>query len=320
MITILLLNASLLFTGRIDSIAVDTTRPSIDSVQEDVKESEFQESINTLFPQNDLGIDTTGWNTSRINAMRFDYTKLTDTIKIPLVDSVNQQFFTCPFQNVITSPFGPRHGFWHFGTDMKVKTGDTIRCALDGMVRVIQYDRYGYGRVLVIRNYYGIETLYGHLSRLLVEHDQVVKAGDPIALGGNTGRSTGSHLHFEMRYRGEPFDPGYIIDFETFQLRSDTLVLTRDNFEYLTELRKTVYHKVHRGETLSGIARRYSTSVRKICALNGISSRTILKIGRRLVVRKFEKLNPEVTTDNSETDKTQKSARSEVPADSTDAL
>ena len=103
----------------------------------------------------------------------------------------------------ITDVFGyrPRRRRAHYGLDIKVYVGDTIRAAFDGKVRVVKNQgRRGYGKYVVIRHDNGLETVYGHLSKQLVDTNQLVKAGEPIALGGNTGRSTGSHLHFETRF------------------------------------------------------------------------------------------------------------------------
>jgi hypothetical protein len=270
-------------------IGVDSTRET------DTKEEEFQEGLNEFFSPESLAIDTTGWNVEHINAVHFDYQLMTDTLRITLADPRTGRLFFPPAQGSITSPFGIRRSIWHYGTDIKVKKGDTIRCAFDGIVRVIQNDRHGYGKVVVVRHHDGLETLYGHLSKSAVAGNQRIGAGDMIGLGGNTGHSTGSHLHFEIRFRGEPFDPNDVIDFENFTLRADTLVLTRDNFAYLAEASKTVCHVVQRGETLGGIAHRYGTTVGKICAANGITTRSVLKIGRKLVVRKGSDADPEMS-------------------------
>lgn len=260
--------------------------PETTLVDTEAQENAFQEDMDALFKTDSGNIDTTGWCTDKINAVKFDYKSMTDTIRFALVDSLNGRFFVFPFKNYVTSPFGPRRLFWHFGQDIKVRKGDTIRCAFDGIVRVIQNDRYGYGKVVVVRHDHRLETLYGHLSKSPLVINQKLKAGDVIGLGGNTGRSTGSHLHFEVRYGGEPFDPNHMVDFQTFALKADTLVLSKVNFDYLTEVRQTVFHTIRKGETLGHIARRYGTTVRKLCALNGISPRTLLKIRRKLIIRK----------------------------------
>lgn len=121
----------------------------------------------------------------------------------------------------INSPYGKRWGRLHAGLDIKVYLGDTIRAAFDGKVRIVKYNAKGYGYYVVIRHPNGLETLYGHLSKQLVKEDQIVRAGDVIGLGGNTGRSFGSHLHFETRLLGQPIDPAYMFDFENQDVTGD---------------------------------------------------------------------------------------------------
>lgn len=116
---------------------------------------------------------------------------------------------------IVTSHFGYRPAYkrYHKGVDLKVYIGDTVRSAFDGVVRIVRYEPNGYGKYVVIRHYNGLETVYGHLSKHLVHVNDSVKAGDPIGLGGNTGRSTGSHLHFETRLLGEAINPELLFDF-----------------------------------------------------------------------------------------------------------
>jgi murein DD-endopeptidase MepM/ murein hydrolase activator NlpD len=256
------------------------------TVSDSMEEQNFQENVNQLFDNEATGIDTTGWNNYKIKMVWFDYRTMTSMIKIPLVDSTCSRFFTPPCDGYITSGFGARDGFWHFGTDIKVRVGDTIRCVFNGIVRVIRNDKRGYGKVVVVRHHNGLETIYGHLSKITVQQNQTLCSGEVIGLGGNTGRSTGSHLHFETRYCGEPFNPCNIVDIERSTLLYDTLYLAKETFDYLTELRKTVYYTIRKGDNLGSIARRYRTSVSAICALNRIKPSTILKLGRKIVVRK----------------------------------
>lgn len=121
----------------------------------------------------------------------------------------------------ITSKYGPRWGRSHQGLDVKVYTGDTIYAAFDGKVRMTKYNANGYGYYIVIRHPNGLETLYGHLSRQLVKQNQIVRAGQPIGLGGSTGRSTGSHLHFETRILGQAINPALLFDFERQDVTGD---------------------------------------------------------------------------------------------------
>ncbi|MDR2577474.1 MAG: peptidoglycan DD-metalloendopeptidase family protein [Chitinispirillales bacterium] len=275
------------------------------SLEDSAAESQYREELgqdfSSLFDDLDsdnfMAIDTLfAWSNERINSGRFDYRTLgpEDTIRIPLVDTAQSKFYVHPFNNFVTSRFGQRRFLWHYGIDVKLNTGDTVHNALDGIVRVIQFDRRGYGNVVVVRHHNGLETLYGHLHRVTVEPNQMIKAGEMVGLGGNTGRSTGAHLHFEIRYFGEPFNPEHIIDFKNYTLKNDTLVLTRDNFEYLTVQRQRVIHVVRRGDNLGAIARRYGTTVNALCRLNGITPRTTLRVGQRLIVRSGEEAQRQV--------------------------
>lgn len=135
---------------------------------------------------------------------------------VPDHKDIDVSEYTTPCPGHITSNYGYRSRFRrnHYGIDLKLQVGDTVRAAFSGKIRLTKYEGRGYGYYVVMRHPNGMETVYGHLSRFLVKPDQVVKAGDPIALGGNTGRSTGAHLHFETRYMGIPINPAAIIDFE----------------------------------------------------------------------------------------------------------
>lgn len=264
--------------------SVIEAREADSALSGDVGENEFQDDVDTMLETQEPAVDTSGWDHWKINNGHFASDSWTDTARIALVDSEAGCFYHHPFKNVITSNFGQRRWVWHKGVDIRLAKGDTVRAAFDGIVRVTKKDRRGYGNVVVIRHPHGIETIYGHLSKECVRNNDQVKAGDVIGLGGSTGHSTGCHLHFEMRYCGEPFDPNCIIDFENYSLKSDTLVLTRSSFAYLVDLRKAKWHIVHRGETLGHIAVKYHTSVRNLCALNHVGPRATLSVGRKLLV------------------------------------
>lgn len=200
----------------------------------------------------------------------------------------------------ITSNFGARWGRRHQGLDIKVYTGDTIRAAFSGKVRVVRYEGRGYGKYVVIRHSNGLETLYGHLSKQLVKENEEVRAGEPIGLGGNTGRSTGSHLHFETRLCGVALNPALMFDFQNQDVVGDQYFFRKRTYTkesaQATRMRGvagkavgvdrlddatskgskqqasgTRYHKVRKGETLSSIARKHGTSVNALCKLNHIS-------------------------------------------------
>lgn len=165
---------------------------------------------------------------------------------IPEVKDIDVSSYFHPVPGYVTSNFGyrPRFGRIHKGIDLKLQVGDTVRAAFDGKVRLTKFERRGYGYYVVIRHDNGMETVYGHLSKFLVSPDQRVKAGQPIALGGNTGRSTGAHLHFETRYMGIAINPAEIIDFENKVAIKDVFTFEKAIYEkaqkYTPKKRKAV--------------------------------------------------------------------------------
>lgn len=150
---------------------------------------------------------------------------LPDTFRIDL-----RGFHMPTTSRVLTSNFGARWGRQHKGLDIKVYIGDTIRAAFSGKVRIVRYEGKGYGKYVVIRHYNGLETIYGHMSKQLVTEDQEVRAGDPIGLGGNTGRSTGSHLHFETRLCGIALNPALMFDFKNQDVVNDYYVFRKSTY------------------------------------------------------------------------------------------
>ena len=186
----------------------------------------------------------------------------------------------------ITSKFGPRRRRMHNGIDVKVYIGDTIRAAFNGKVRVVknQGRRTGYGKYVIIRHDNGLETVYGHLSKQLVSEDQYVEAGEVIGLGGNTGRSTGSHLHFETRFLGQAINPALLFDFEKQDIVADSYLFKKGNNRYRRTNSSVIasngdiqYYKVRKGDSLSRISKKTGVSIDRLCKLNGITRRTTLR-------------------------------------------
>ena len=234
---------------------------------------------------------------------------------LPAEYRIDLRDFHMPCESrVVNSHYGYRRQFGrnHYGTDIKVYVGDTIRAAFSGKVRVVQDQgrRKGYGKYIIIRHANGLETTYGHLSKQLVRENQVVKAGDVIGLGGNTGFSTGPHLHFETRLLGEKINPEKLFSFEAGDVRGDYYVWRRNGRSQLMAAhdvsnmpaveekaeesrefqqqkmaerssRARVY-KVRSGDTLSKIAKKYGLTVDRLCRLNNISKRKALKPGQIL--------------------------------------
>jgi murein DD-endopeptidase MepM/ murein hydrolase activator NlpD len=219
------------------------------------------------------------WDTLDIHPYKSKMNKFTETRNILLVDS--NSVFAMPLKNKVNSDFGWRKWKYHYGIDQGLTVGDPILSAFDGTVRVVKKSK-SYGKCVVIRHNNGLETLYAHLSGIIVTPNQEVKAGEQIGMGGNSGRSTGPHLHFEVRYLGGAINPNEIIDFKNNALLKDTLVVDHCLFEYLDDVQKARYYVVRKGDSLSRIAHKLGVPMSKICKLNGISRKSILRIGRRL--------------------------------------
>ena len=217
-----------------------------------------------------------------IHYPKTDFTRKKDTTFLALLPGFGQRYVH-PIAGRVTSRFGPRGGRYHLGTDIKLFTGDSVRSAFDGVIRIARRSR-TYGYVIVVRHYNGLETYYAHLSKLLVKKEQVVQAGEVIGLGGNTGRSYGAHLHFEVRYLGTALDPEIMIDFVNGRLKMTQLPICKETFAYQIEQNQARWHTVRSGETLSSIARRYGTTVGSIQRLNRLSGTTI-RAGSTLRVR-----------------------------------
>ncbi len=277
---------------------IDRKMKAVDSVA--LQRLIYTESYDS--PAEDLYED---WN----NQYAHRETALPDSFRISLKD------FCMPTDNrMITSNFGSRWGRQHKGIDVKVYIGDTIRAAFSGKVRVVRYEARGYGKYVVIRHYNGLETIYGHMSKQLVTEDQEVRAGDPIGLGGNTGRSTGSHLHFETRLCGVALNPALMFDFRNQDVVDDYYMFHKSSYQRESAVanrlrgvgggsinadanedvelataapaanysQESRFHKVKKGETLYSIAKRRGTTVDAILKLNHLKKNAKLKVGQIL--------------------------------------
>ncbi len=247
------------------------------------------------------------WDTEKLFPYKeVDMSAMPNSVVIELLDSVTG--YHCPYQGTIhpRGKYGMRRRRQHQGIDLPLKTGDPIYATFSGRVRISQYNRGGYGNLVIIRHDNGLETYYGHLSERMVTPNQWVEAGQVIGLGGSTGRSTGPHLHYETRYYGQSFDPERLIDFKSGELCRDMFLLKKSYFSIHSKAGQDFdeeianaeqdkkedaekaamrYHTIRKGDTLGHLARRYGTTVGNICRLNGIKSTTILRLGRKLRVR-----------------------------------
>lgn len=290
------------------NVAIESSEYTIGIIKDTSKfNSSFIQFVNNGIMEDDAAAESeddilyASFDTRSIHyTNRFDYSSITDPIPVELVNEKEKKFFACPIEKKVTSRFGPRRRRWHYGIDLSLRTGDPIKVMFDGKVRIAKRSG-AYGNLVVIRHDNGLETYYAHLSRIDVELNQDVKAGEILGLGGNTGRSTGPHLHLEIRYLGAAINPEKVIDFKTFTLLSDTLMLTKDCFRKTTTPSsqrsslaqnsggtKTTkggkYYKVRKGDTLGQIARRNGTTVKQIAKLNNIKG-TQIRAGQTLRIR-----------------------------------
>jgi murein DD-endopeptidase MepM/ murein hydrolase activator NlpD len=259
----------------------------------------------------EIGIDsiwikTTGyyavWDAYRIDPYRIDITKFNDSLTIELYDSSDNRNWSLPLKKTqITSEFGPRWARWHYGTDLDLNTGDSVISAFDGVVRITAYDGSGYGNYVLVRHYNGLETLYAHLKEFKSQVGDPVKAGDLLGLGGSTGRSTGPHLHFEIRYQGYPINPIDVYDFPRQTIRNSKFVISPETFYYINrgrvpatssvlagqkvKYRKTYLHPVRQGDTLYSISIKYGVSVNQLMKLNKLRNTSDLRAGTKLRIR-----------------------------------
>ena len=255
---------------------IDKKLKTVDSLalQKQIRAEQAEYPALSLYPN---------WSNQYVHAYGKD-------VIIPETYTIDLTGFHMPTPSTrITSPFGPRWRRMHNGLDLKVNIGDTIVAAFDGKVRIVKYERRGYGKYVVIRHDNGLETVYGHLSKQLVEENQLVKAGEVIGLGGNTGRSTGSHLHFETRFLGIAINPIYMFDFPKQDIVADTYTFRKAKGVKRAGSHDTQvadgtmrYHKVKSGDTLSRIAKLRGVSVSTLCKLNRIKPTTTLRIGQVL--------------------------------------
>lgn len=260
-----------------------------DSVMIVLRERDSIQTINYILKEKEIILDSVlvfndKWDTINIFAYgNYDYSKVQDTVVLNLITDNSQ--FIIPIKGRILSEFGWRRGVYHNGVDIDLNTGDTVLSAFDGIVRYAGWNRGGYGYLVIIRHFNGLETYYAHLSKIIVKPNQQVKAGEIIGLGGSTGRSYSPHLHFEVRYKDNSFDPQSFIDFDNFKLKSEKLILMPSMFEHVKILSQAQYHTVSSGDTLWAISRRYGVSIKYLCNLNGISENSTLRVGQKLRVK-----------------------------------
>lgn len=258
-----------------------------------VEKNTFIDLIDDIEPEPD--IFTEGWNSKAVNPFK--------AADVPDTKMIDVTGYYMPVPGRVTSHYGYRAKFgrMHKGIDLQIKSNDTIYAAFDGKVRLTAYEARGFGNYIIIRHPNSLETVYGHLNRSLVKPDQVVKAGDPIGLGGSTGRSTGPHLHFETRFMGYAINPSAIFDFANQTTHTDTYLFDKKTYtkarnyapsrHYAKSDNENPYraaesekesYTVKKGDTLSSIAKSYGLSATSLRKINGMRNSDIIKVGQVL--------------------------------------
>lgn len=260
-----------------------------------IERNTFIDFIDDLEPE--IDIYTEGWNSKRVNPF--------SEADVPNSKVINVTGYHMPCPGRVTSNYGYRAKFgrMHKGIDLQIRSNDTIYAAFDGKVRLTNYEAKGYGNYVIIRHPNGLETVYGHLNKFLVKPDQTVRAGQPIALGGSTGRSTGPHLHFETRYMGYAINPSAIFDFQNQTTHTDTYTFSKATYTQARNYAPTATaskataessyksgaevstYTVKKGDTISSIARSYGMSVTRLRNINGLNSSDRIEAGQVLKLK-----------------------------------
>ena len=188
-----------------------------------VEQSSYIDFIDDIEPE--IDIFTEGWNSKSVNPFKES--------DVPESQVIDVRGYYMPVPGPVTSNYGyrPKFGRFHKGVDLHLKMNDTVRAAFDGKIRLVNNEPKGYGNYVIIRHPNGLETVYGHLNKHLVKANQTVKAGEPIGLGGSTGRSTGPHLHFETRFMGYAINPAAIFDFANHTTHTDTYTFSKKTYQ-----------------------------------------------------------------------------------------
>jgi LysM repeat protein len=284
-----------------------------------LNESSFKgilnERIHSIVSKN-IPVISQAWNNEECyTGKNNDLSKLKDTIWLCLNEEESNDF-SIPVKGVVTSHYGYRSGRYHNGIDLALKIGDTVYAAFSGKIRYAKYNDGGFGNLVIIRHNNGLETFYAHLSKHLVVPNQDIKFGEPIGLGGNTGRSFGPHLHFEVRFYDGSINPEEIIDFTSKKLKRENLFVHKGLFvpgakpsEFYednssinpsddvisseSEVTPVVkvesvqkkYYTIKSGDTLTKIAAKYKTTVSKLCQLNGLKPSSKIQVGKSIRIK-----------------------------------
>lgn len=261
-----------------DSILFVIINRQIDSLRLSFPKNQFENGFG-FYPANRY---YGNWNTRMLFPYPDSLYKADTLVTLDLSPGISGPF-VFPFNGKLTSGYGWRDSAFHRGIDIDLVRGDTVNAAFMGMVRFAGKSG-GYGNVIIIRHYNGLETVYAHLYKIKVKPGDIVNSGEMIGLGGNTGHSTGTHLHFETRFRGVAIDPAYIIDLETRKLFAESIDLVRTRQGYAVRPRGMEFHTVKRGDSIVKIAQQYGRTVKQIQSYNGWTGYVRLRAGDQVRV------------------------------------
>ena len=190
------------------------------------------------------------------------------------------------------APLGSRYGVrdhrLHRGVDVSVIRDEPVVAAFPGTVVVSKYNQGGYGHYVLVEHENGLSTLYGHLSERLVKVGEKVYPGDIVGLAGNTGKSSGAHLHFEIRYGEINIDPETIVDFPNWDLKPGVEHVTKKkiinaHYNMQRKLKKENHYTVKKGDTQGKVAAWFNISIQALCRINNLKPGAPLKVGQRLI-------------------------------------
>ncbi len=257
----------------------------------DSKEIELVNYYNSLLSNDTESSKTI--KTEQLSSLNF-YENLDESVIFPVIHNVEineslvleiendgLSYYSHPKAGVVTSFYGMRDKQMHKGIDIDLEKGEPVVAAFDGKVRIAK-KRGGYGNVVVLMHPNGLETVYAHLSKFKVAPGDVVLSGQTIGLGGSTGHSTGSHLHFEIRYKGQALNPSTFISFDENKLLDNTVIIKKSRYGMCAFPSKSTFHTVERGDNWCSIAKKYGISNKQLCELNGTPKRYYLKAGQKL--------------------------------------
>ena len=238
-----------------DVVVLDTLDSGNDAVQVVLYSNNTWKYVRNREVAKDSTIFEKYWDTKTLFPYKeVDMSSMPQSVVIDLIDSLTG--YHCPYQGSVhpRGKYGPRRRRQHQGVDLPLKTGDPVYATFCGRVRISEYNKGGYGNLVIIRHDNGLETYYGHLSERMVEPNQWVEAGQIIGLGGSTGRSTGPHLHFETRYYGQSFDPERLIDFKNGILSRETFLLKKSFFSIYSRASESLEEEDDYDQTLLAVS------------------------------------------------------------------